>query len=519
MNNNEVWGIYIMSHDVGALEEYRIKVVKLVIVFLAFNINLSTVSYIFQKRAGRLVNIPWAIIIFFFLLVVVETIIMLRTKKRLVNNGRLVMKEYEKSKYIIFFVLIVNFNFCAHISANIDTWSILFYFTMFIAYFLDIKLVISFIVCSAISLGVLFKLVPTSIPQGELASATMSGRIIIVCFMYMSIGIMVYFTGNILVNAKKDQMLENQNRLENIIIKVTNLMKQLSDSTISLAAIAQTENASMEEIASTSQIIEESNRAILEGSRKSSANLERLKESSDNISTKMQATQITSSSLVSVSIANESALNEVLTISDSLKESTNHTLKVAEQLQFKTERIDQLLQIIQQVADETNLLALNAAIEAARAGEAGRGFAVVAQEVRKLSDSTKQSLENVNRVIQEFKEDTRQVERLTKKNTEQIISQNDVIVNTVTQIKTMIDELKDSANSIKMVDQLSQSQNLYMQDTVIFNTAILEQIQDQIEQFNGIAELVQDNKGEIEQIVDNIDQLNNIVVEIHTLLN
>ncbi|CAH7420538.1 conserved exported hypothetical protein [Vibrio chagasii] len=140
-------------------------------------------------------------------------------------------------------------------------------------------------------------------------------------------------------------------------------------------------------------------------------------------------------------LAVKSALESVAMLGQDIDEAQASI----ESLKVETDQIGGVLQIINDIADQTNLLALNAAIEAARAGEHGRGFAVVADEVRKLATKTGESTESIRTLISSLQGNATQVIGIV----EQAKGNADSTTETTKNVGDLLNEIVKSVSDVQ----------------------------------------------------------------------
>lgn len=166
----------------------------------------------------------------------------------------------------------------------------------------------------------------------------------------------------------------------------------------------------------------------------------------DSLSKKIELVSENTKEIGQIADSTKNSIQQGTIITEELNQQTKSTIETTtqiiteiEKLAEKSSSINKIINVINDIANQTNLLSLNASIEAARAGEHGKGFAVVASEIRTLAEQSKNSVNDIKKIIGSIQEDTENAVEIAKK-AEQVMKLQENAVKNTTDSYQHIDE-------------------------------------------------------------------------------
>lgn len=276
--------------------------------------------------------------------------------------------------------------------------------------------------------------------------------------------------------------------------------------TIALAKTTSSENASIahELSATTLQVgkrVEESTHIINQTTSMSNG----IKE---EIALSVNDAKYTNAEVISANKELKSARDVIQILGNKIESSASTEIELAnriQQLSSDAEQVRDVLTVISEIADQTNLLALNAAIEAARAGEHGRGFAVVADEVRKLAERTQKSLVEIHATINVI------VQAITDSSEQMNLNSKEV-----QNLSVIAQEVEEKINTTVSIMENATNLNVKTVEDYIETGHKIETMVKKIEEINALSS---DNARSVEEIAGASEHLNTLTEKLNSILN
>lgn len=293
----------------------------------------------------------------------------------------------------------------------------------------------------------------------------------------------------------KDELAELAHSFNTMIHQLQKLVGNVSQSSTFVAASAQQLLASTEQSSKATQHITSSIQEVASGSRLQEEhitnNQQTLEEISKGVERVAHATNEVSSlsdEALKMTEHGQISIDHVVEQMQQINHSTTDSASRIRLLNERSSEIANIVNVITEISDQTNLLALNAAIEAARAGEHGKGFAVVADEVRKLAEQSKQSADDIAALIQEIQQETQHAVTSMDHGTKDVAAGIEAvsvvgdgftrineaiqhITNEITDITNFAEEMAHSSNQIvdamEKISRLSKNASDYSENVAV----------------------------------------------------
>ncbi|ARS91090.1 methyl-accepting chemotaxis protein [Natrarchaeobaculum aegyptiacum] len=252
-------------------------------------------------------------------------------------------------------------------------------------------------------------------------------------------------------------------------------------------------HGAVDDLLETTEQNAETNDQLRRTSRAQVQNLETIRDEMESLSATVEevaasADEVSDQSVTAAELAGESkaktrAIGDAI---DEIREAATALADHSRDLQARMEEIDTLVDVIDGIADETNLLALNANIQAAQVGSGAEGFTVVADEVKDLADKSKEEVATIETIVDEVRANTDE---------------------TVERVDTTLEQVDDAIDHAEAVDEMQSEITQAIDEASAGIEQIAQATDEQAATSEEVATMLGDAVEEIEQIADEVDTL------------
>ncbi len=267
--------------------------------------------------------------------------------------------------------------------------------------------------------------------------------------------------------------------LRNMISDIKGVAARMEETNRSLDSLSRKVLASSEEIDASAM-------AIAKGSEQQTMIVQKTSLIINNSLDQMEAAGRQSAQTVAKindalvrTASGETKARETLKYLDSVLRQISLNTKPIYRLSNKVEKIRMVMHVMDEVAQKTELLSLNASIEATRAGEMGKGFALVANEIRSMAENSKQSSQEIGRIVDDIFEDNKAVIEALRKSEAGVGKGRGIINSMVGTFQAMVSGVKQISSEVKAVEKVTLRQ--------------VKEIRGLLSHFEALSRLAQDN--------------------------